>query len=82
MSGNIAMQEGATRADTLTMVRELQRAVADTAKEYEEKYGPGAKAAIMPDRQGFFALALAAGLCDGTAHAQCPASACLRAERA
>jgi len=39
LSGNIAMLEGATRADTKAMVDELQRAVDDTAKEFEKKYG-------------------------------------------
>jgi len=39
LSGNIAMLEGATRADTKAMVDELQRAVDDTAKAFEEKYG-------------------------------------------
>ena len=39
ISGNIAMLSGATRSDTLDMVRELQRAVTDTAKSYEDKYG-------------------------------------------
>lgn len=39
ISGNIAMLSGATREDTLEMVRELQRAVADTAAEYEKEHG-------------------------------------------
>ncbi|MBR9862368.1 MAG: efflux RND transporter permease subunit [Rhodobacteraceae bacterium] len=39
ISGNVAMVSGATRADTLEMVRELQRAVRDTAAEYEAEYG-------------------------------------------
>lgn len=39
LSGNIAMLEGATRADTKVMVDELQRAVDDTAAKFEEKYG-------------------------------------------
>jgi multidrug efflux pump subunit AcrB len=39
LSGNIAMLDGATRADTKTMVDELQRAVDDTALKFEEKYG-------------------------------------------
>ncbi|WP_309744145.1 efflux RND transporter permease subunit [Roseobacter sp. N2S] len=39
ISGNVAMLSGAKRADTLEMVRELQRAVTDTAAEYEKKYG-------------------------------------------
>jgi multidrug efflux pump subunit AcrB len=39
LSGNIAMLEGASRADTKTMVDELQRAVDATGKAFEEKYG-------------------------------------------
>lgn len=39
LSGNIAMLDGATRADTKTMVDELQRAVDDTAAKFEKKYG-------------------------------------------
>ncbi len=39
ISGNIAMLSGATRDDTLEMVRELQRAVRDTASEYEKEHG-------------------------------------------
>lgn len=39
ISGNIAMLSGATRDDTLEMVRELQRAVNDTAAEYEKEHG-------------------------------------------
>lgn len=39
ISGNIAMFAGADRDDTREMVRELQRAVSDTAKTYEDEYG-------------------------------------------
>lgn len=39
ISGNIAMLDGATRSDTKFMVEELQRAVNNTAKVFEEKYG-------------------------------------------
>ncbi len=39
VSGNIAMLSGATRDDTLAMVRELQRAVTVTADKFEEEYG-------------------------------------------
>lgn len=39
ISGNIAMLSGATRDETLEMVRELQRAVAITAENYEKEYG-------------------------------------------
>jgi multidrug efflux pump subunit AcrB len=39
ISGNIAMLSGATRDDTVEMVRELQRAVNDTAATYEKEHG-------------------------------------------
>ena len=39
VSGNIAMLEGATRADTKAMVDELQRAVDATAAKFEKEYG-------------------------------------------
>ncbi|TDK43761.1 efflux RND transporter permease subunit [Antarcticimicrobium luteum] len=39
VTGNFAMVEGATRADTLAMMRELQRATEDLGKQYEERYG-------------------------------------------
>lgn len=39
LSGNIAMLEGATRADTKAMVDELQRAVDTTAAKFEKEYG-------------------------------------------
>jgi len=39
ISANIAMFAGADREDTREMVRELQRAVAVTAKSYEDEYG-------------------------------------------
>ncbi len=39
ISGNVAMLPGADRSDTLKMVHELQRAVRETAKTYEDKYG-------------------------------------------
>jgi len=39
ISGNIAMLDGATRSDTKFMVEELQRAVNNTAKVFEKKYG-------------------------------------------
>ena len=39
ISGNIAMLPGATRDDTLEMVRELQRAVEATAAKYEAEHG-------------------------------------------
>ena len=39
VSGNFAMVEGATRADTLQQMREFQRAVEVLGREYEERYG-------------------------------------------
>ena len=39
VSGNIAMLSGATRNDTVAMVRELQRAVTVTADKFEAEYG-------------------------------------------
>lgn len=39
VTGNFAMVEGATRADTLSMMREMQRATEALGAEYEERYG-------------------------------------------
>jgi multidrug efflux pump subunit AcrB len=39
VSGNFAMVEGATRADTLEMMREMQRATEEVGRDYEEQYG-------------------------------------------
>lgn len=39
VSGNFAMVEGATRADTLEMMREMQRATEELGKIYEERHG-------------------------------------------
>jgi len=39
VSGNFAMLEGASRADSLAMMREMQRATAVVAARYEEEYG-------------------------------------------
>ena len=39
VTGNFAMVEGATRADTLAMMREMQRASEELGREYEERYG-------------------------------------------
>ncbi len=39
VSGNVAMLEGASRADTKTMVDELQRAVDETGEKFAQKYG-------------------------------------------
>ncbi len=39
VTGNFAMLPGATREDSLAMMRELQRATEDLAREYEQRYG-------------------------------------------
>jgi multidrug efflux pump subunit AcrB len=39
VTGNFAMVEGATRADTLEMMREMQRATEALGVQYEEEYG-------------------------------------------
>lgn len=39
VTGNFAMLPSATRADTLEMMREMQRATEELGKEYEDRYG-------------------------------------------
>ena len=39
VTGNFAMVEGASRADTLAMMREMQRATEALGAEFEERYG-------------------------------------------
>ena len=39
VTGNFAMLPGATRDDTMAMMRELQRATEDLGRSYEERYG-------------------------------------------
>jgi len=39
VTGNFIMSEGAARADTLEMMREMQRATEELGKEYEAKHG-------------------------------------------
>ncbi|WP_147109211.1 efflux RND transporter permease subunit [Tateyamaria sp. syn59] len=39
VTGNFAMLEGASRADTLAMMREMQRATEALGAQYEERYG-------------------------------------------
>ncbi|SFS63877.1 Multidrug efflux pump subunit AcrB [Sulfitobacter marinus] len=39
VTGNFAMVEGATREDTLEMMREMQRATESLGQEYAERYG-------------------------------------------
>ncbi len=39
VTGNFAMVEGASRADTLAMMREMQRATEELGRDYEDRYG-------------------------------------------
>ncbi|MBK0326449.1 efflux RND transporter permease subunit [Rhodobacteraceae bacterium F11138] len=39
VTGNFAMAEGASRADTLAMMAEMQRATEDLGRDYAERYG-------------------------------------------
>ena len=39
VTGNFMMAEGATRADSLAMMQEIQRATEELAQEYEDRYG-------------------------------------------
>ena len=39
VTGNFAMVQGATREDTLAMMREMQRATTELAADYEKRYG-------------------------------------------
>jgi multidrug efflux pump subunit AcrB len=39
VTGNFAMAEGATRADSMAMMQEMQRATEELAREYEDRYG-------------------------------------------
>ena len=52
ISANVAMLPGADRGDTLEMVRELQRTVEATAKEYEDKYGVNPVTFVMAEVGG------------------------------
>jgi len=52
ISANIAMLPGANRGDTLEMVRELQRTVQVTAKQYEDKYGVNPVTYVMAEVGG------------------------------
>lgn len=59
ISGNIAMLSGATRDDTLEMVRELQRAVTDTAATYEKEHGLNPVTYVLAELGGNTGRALA-----------------------
>jgi len=52
ISANIAMLPGADGVDTLEMVRELQRTVQVTAKQYEDKYGVNPVSYVMAEVGG------------------------------
>lgn len=47
VSGSFAMAEGASRADTIEMMREMQRATEELGAEYAERYGANPLAYVM-----------------------------------
>lgn len=47
VSGNFAMAPGATREDSLAMMRELQRATEQTGKDYAKEYGTNPVAYVV-----------------------------------
>lgn len=59
VSGNFAMAEGATRADTLAMMRELQRATEEVAKDYEARTGVNPLRYVMAEIGGNAGMGLA-----------------------
>ncbi|MCA0871806.1 efflux RND transporter permease subunit [Seohaeicola saemankumensis] len=52
VTGNFAMVEGATRSDTLAMMREMQRATEELGREYEEKHGRNPLQYVMAEIGG------------------------------
>ncbi|KIC11879.1 acriflavine resistance protein B [Leisingera sp. ANG-M1] len=52
VTGNFAMAEGATRADTLAMMREMQRATEALGAEYASRYGDNPLAFVMAEVGG------------------------------
>ncbi|UWQ63299.1 efflux RND transporter permease subunit [Leisingera caerulea] len=52
VTGNFAMAEGATRADTLAMMREMQRATEALGAEYSERYGRNPLDFVMAETGG------------------------------
>ncbi|MEC7256954.1 MAG: efflux RND transporter permease subunit, partial [Pseudomonadota bacterium] len=52
VSGNFAMAEGASRDDSLAMMRELQRATNELGAEYEQKYGQNPLAYVIAEVGG------------------------------
>jgi len=59
VTGNFAMVEGATRADTLAMMREMQRATEEVGKQYEERYGRNPLDYVMAEVGGNAGFGLA-----------------------
>ncbi|MEL0438230.1 efflux RND transporter permease subunit [Phycobacter sp. K97] len=52
ITGNFAMAEGASRADTLAMMREMQRATEALGAEYAERYGENPLDFVMAEVGG------------------------------
>jgi multidrug efflux pump subunit AcrB len=52
ITGNFAMAPGATRADTLAMMREMQRATKALGEKYAEKYGKNPVDFVMAETGG------------------------------
>ncbi|MGR3570318.1 efflux RND transporter permease subunit, partial [Brevirhabdus sp.] len=52
VSGNFAMANGADRADTLEMMREMQRATDAVARRYEDEYGTNPLAFVLAEIGG------------------------------
>ncbi len=52
VTGNFIMAEGATRADSLAMMREMQRATEELAAEYEERFGRNPVAFVLAEIGG------------------------------
>ncbi|MFW8595579.1 efflux RND transporter permease subunit [Cribrihabitans neustonicus] len=52
VTGNFAMAEGATRADTLAMMREMQRATEELGAEYEARFGENPLNFVMAETGG------------------------------
>ena len=60
VSGNFAMLEGADRADSLAMMREMQRATQAVAARYEEEYGLSPLSYVLAEIGGTTGRGLAA----------------------
>jgi multidrug efflux pump subunit AcrB len=59
VTGNFAMAEGATRADSLEMMREMQRATEALGASYEDRYGRNPIAYVIAEIGGNAGRALA-----------------------